>query len=610
MAQQLIGLGTAANDGTGDSLRTAGEKTNANFSELYGRPVGIEDAPADGKLYGRQDEAWAEIIAGGGGGTGGGSALPTVFRAVKTSNQAVAGSTIDRVTYENELFDTGGVFANSVFTVPASLDGRYAVIAAGFRLDAPYNAPVSIYLRKNNEYLAQHIAASADNTGGAAVTPGLSISSGVIKLQTGDVFSVEVYGSQPLTVAANTRSFFAAHLVDGGSGTGGGGGVPSAPTSIAVVQAVGSNNDVNALTLPNPVTPGNLLVCQFAVQQTPSPAAGWTALDEQIITSHRTNSAIYYRIAEEGDGASFAPIVNPGFGGSFLTELSSDVANWLEIIGQSYVRIGGGEAYPQIPLVEGDFFSLAAVVARTGSTTITTDPDYLALANTTGDNRTGKLQYKASVIGGQNVSPGATATGYTDIGQMVLFLANATTEQLYLTDAPQDGQSYARKDGAWQSLPDSDWTDLSFTSSETLHGRTVFRSTEVFTLAFGDRLEVEGAIFRQAGTGLAVGSTDGANGHILAVQSDGNVVYYQNAGAGDTAKGASGTSGSPSYTGPLEIQFSVVPQAAASTRLFGSVDFVGVKNTGNTIGGDGNVRVMVETANINKCRLRARVLRG
>ena len=72
MAQQLIGLGDAANDGTGDSLRVAGQKTNENFSELYERPVGIEDAPADGKLYGRQDAAWAEIIAGEGGGTGGG----------------------------------------------------------------------------------------------------------------------------------------------------------------------------------------------------------------------------------------------------------------------------------------------------------------------------------------------------------------------------------------------------------------------------------------------------------------------------------------------------------------------------------------------------------
>lgn len=36
MAQQTINLGTSANDGTGDNLRSAMDKTNDNFTELYG----------------------------------------------------------------------------------------------------------------------------------------------------------------------------------------------------------------------------------------------------------------------------------------------------------------------------------------------------------------------------------------------------------------------------------------------------------------------------------------------------------------------------------------------------------------------------------------------
>jgi len=35
MTQQIIDVGTVANDGTGDSLRTAFIKTNDNFTELY-----------------------------------------------------------------------------------------------------------------------------------------------------------------------------------------------------------------------------------------------------------------------------------------------------------------------------------------------------------------------------------------------------------------------------------------------------------------------------------------------------------------------------------------------------------------------------------------------
>ena len=35
MAKQGIGIGTSANDGTGDPLRTAMDKTNDNFNEVY-----------------------------------------------------------------------------------------------------------------------------------------------------------------------------------------------------------------------------------------------------------------------------------------------------------------------------------------------------------------------------------------------------------------------------------------------------------------------------------------------------------------------------------------------------------------------------------------------
>jgi Bacteriophage T4 gp9/10-like protein len=35
MAKQLINLGTTANDHTGDSVRSAGTKINANINELY-----------------------------------------------------------------------------------------------------------------------------------------------------------------------------------------------------------------------------------------------------------------------------------------------------------------------------------------------------------------------------------------------------------------------------------------------------------------------------------------------------------------------------------------------------------------------------------------------
>ena len=35
MAKQTLGLGSAANDNTGDTLRAGGDKINDNFSEVY-----------------------------------------------------------------------------------------------------------------------------------------------------------------------------------------------------------------------------------------------------------------------------------------------------------------------------------------------------------------------------------------------------------------------------------------------------------------------------------------------------------------------------------------------------------------------------------------------
>lgn len=50
MSQQTIGVGTAANDGTGDTVRSAAVKTNSNFTELYAsaaKPL-VHDTAAKG----------------------------------------------------------------------------------------------------------------------------------------------------------------------------------------------------------------------------------------------------------------------------------------------------------------------------------------------------------------------------------------------------------------------------------------------------------------------------------------------------------------------------------------------------------------------------------
>ena len=43
MAKQTINIGSSANDGTGDPLRSAFTKINANFDDLYGDTAEAND---------------------------------------------------------------------------------------------------------------------------------------------------------------------------------------------------------------------------------------------------------------------------------------------------------------------------------------------------------------------------------------------------------------------------------------------------------------------------------------------------------------------------------------------------------------------------------------
>jgi hypothetical protein len=50
MTQQVINIGATANDGAGDPLRTAYNKCNNNFSELYSRLQTTPPATSEGVL--------------------------------------------------------------------------------------------------------------------------------------------------------------------------------------------------------------------------------------------------------------------------------------------------------------------------------------------------------------------------------------------------------------------------------------------------------------------------------------------------------------------------------------------------------------------------------
>lgn len=99
MAQQTIGLGTVANDGTGDDLREAGGKINANFTELYAMVA------AAGGTW--KDPVRAATTANG--------TLATAFENGDTIDGVVL-ATGDRILLKNQSSGS----ENGIYTVNAS----------------------------------------------------------------------------------------------------------------------------------------------------------------------------------------------------------------------------------------------------------------------------------------------------------------------------------------------------------------------------------------------------------------------------------------------------------------------------------------------------------
>ena len=69
MAKQTVNLGSSANDGTGDPLRTAFTKINENFDELYGASAFGQQVTISGNQI-TANESNADLVLSGSG-TGG-----------------------------------------------------------------------------------------------------------------------------------------------------------------------------------------------------------------------------------------------------------------------------------------------------------------------------------------------------------------------------------------------------------------------------------------------------------------------------------------------------------------------------------------------------------
>jgi hypothetical protein len=116
MAKQVIGIGTTANDGTGDTVRTAFDKTNDNFTELYSG-AGVAD---NGVTFAKLEDRYTVLSALGSGTSFSlDFSTATTFTATAsgaatfTFSNAVQGQVIDLIltgNYAITFSETGSTF--------------------------------------------------------------------------------------------------------------------------------------------------------------------------------------------------------------------------------------------------------------------------------------------------------------------------------------------------------------------------------------------------------------------------------------------------------------------------------------------------------------------
>jgi hypothetical protein len=175
MALQNINLGTYANDGTGDDLRTAFEKVKANFTDIYnslnGARVGAEPPTVDvdegelwwntldGRLYIKYSTAWidaspkdpvihydisAETVSGGANvQLNGTDAAIDAIKIASGANITVTRTDANTITLSSTSY-TGNVVGNLTGNVVGNITGNAGTVTNGVYINEGYSDPTWI----------------------------------------------------------------------------------------------------------------------------------------------------------------------------------------------------------------------------------------------------------------------------------------------------------------------------------------------------------------------------------------------------------------------------------------------------------------------------------
>lgn len=190
---------------------------------------------------------------------------------------------------------------------------------------------------------------------------------------------------------------------------------------------------------------------------------------------------------------------------------------------------------------------------------------------------------------------------------------SAATDDYLLLDGATNGSRKILASGVGGAGLGPAWTTLTFGSSSSAYGKTIYAAAETLAGAAGKRIELEALVYKTQGADARLGIGNGTNAIYFTAQGDDNLVPYRYSSSTETVLGsASGTSTTNDWTGIYTFKIVLNIHAASNNFLHMSVNdyrFPATQHTNfTTFDMAITLTPFLTTSDITKCYARARLI--
>ena len=303
MTQQIINVGSTANDGTGDPLRTSFQKINANFSEIYAKDAAGSNLDiTDNAINATNSNGNVELVP-----TGSGAVVVDGDRLVVSNPLTPSG-----IGNAGDLAGTFAWDANNIYICTGDYDGS-TVIWQTYTVGNTYD----LSLTSDSSYAL----VSTNTNGNVNITPNGSGKTVVKNLYSGNaITSTLADGTAPFVVTSTTQ---VANLNVATAGTASTITTAAQPniTSVGTLTSLGVSGAVTASTLVSNVTTGTAPLTVTSTTQVANLNAATAGSATTATTAGTVTTAAQPNITSVGTLTGLA------LGGALTTTSSTRVAN-------------------------------------------------------------------------------------------------------------------------------------------------------------------------------------------------------------------------------------------------------------------------------------------